>query len=213
MKNSILKYLTFLALIFLMSCSENEPENIDDTNQNPPDEEELFVCVGNQSSDYWPLELDNHWIYASGDLVLTITEKVEIDGKDYFKVDPTGPLSWNPIYLRVDSNGDIYQSSSPSSTETVEKLYLPNNPTLNQEWDSFGTCIIGPCTFYKKVESIDYTLETNECIYEDCLAIRSYTVLNDGTISEGGLDIFKRGIGLIASPGLFGYRITDLSLE
>jgi hypothetical protein len=212
MKKLLFFNLTFLALLFFMGCSESDSN---DPNEDE-NQEEIFLCTGNESTSYWPLTIGNQWTYEGGsdDLILTVVETVEIEGQEYFKIEPSGVLAWEPIYLRVDNEGNIYQHSAPGSENPSEVLYLPNSPTLNQEWDSFGNCILGPCSHYKKVEGLNETIETDDCTYEGCIAIREYTITNDGTLIDNGLIFYKQGVGYLGADGFSSYLdLVELILE
>lgn len=210
MKKLFFLNLTLFAFIIFISCSDN------DTNNSNEENEEVLLCAGNESPSYWPLSIGNQWTYEGGsdNLILTINETVEIEGQEYFKLTTSGNLAWESIYLRVDNEGNIYQHSAPGSENQSEVLYLPFNPSLNQEWDSFGNCILGPCSHYKKVESLNYTIETEDCTYEDCIAIREYTITNNGTLIDNGLIFYKQGIGYLGADGFSSYLdLVEIILE
>jgi hypothetical protein len=164
--------------------------------------DQSVLCNGNGSTSLFPLVIGNQWEYtesingANTSLQLVVISIENINGIDYFKIEVSSNIEPSYLYLRLASNGDIYQLFQENSGN-FEKMYLPANPTLNQQWDYHGVCLNGNCQHFRKVDSINFFLETDNCVYENCILVKNYTILDGGEITQQGTRIYKQGIGIV----------------
>ena len=164
--------------------------------------DQSVLCNGNGSPSLFPLAIGNLWEYsesidgANTSLQLEVISIENFNGNDYFKIEVSSNIEPSHLYLREASNGDIYQLFQENSGY-FEKLYLPANPTLNQQWDYHNVCLVGNCQHFRKVESINFYLETDNCVYVNCILVKNYTILDGGGITQQGTRIYKQGIGIV----------------
>lgn len=153
----------------------------------------MFLCNGTGGSSYYPLTLNSYWIYSmpAGEwFQLEITETVtQNNGEDYAHMITTGAFGTVHDYYR-ESGGQILKWNVGLS---VEEVFIPNNPTVGQQWSTSNTDSI-------IVDAIAATLNSqNGCSYEGLLQITSYSG------GSGSTAYYKRGLGLLELSNVSAY--------
>ncbi len=175
--------LVVLISIFVISCGKKEdsaqPANAPAPAPNPA----AVLCNGNGSNLYFPLKLGNKWTYNKGkqnSIYQTIT-KAENQSSDviFTSISSQYGIEFDVSYV-LKPNGDIYRVSDVTNT-----LFVPANPTLNQEYPfSDGKMI---------VESLTAEAVTPSCKYTNCLLLVAYYANGN----ERSRYYFKKGIGKV----------------
>ncbi len=182
--------VVFISII-LFSCSKKDdspqPANASTAAPTPA----VVLCNGNGSNSYFPLKLDNKWTYNSGKqnvIYQTITKaKTQSSDVVFTSISRQYSMEFDDVYI-LKPNGDIYRATYVSNT-----LFVPANPTLNQEYPSSAGKIV--------VQSLSANVVTPSCNYSNCLLLVEYFANG----SENTRYYFKKGIGKVREG------ISDLS--
>jgi hypothetical protein len=170
-----------------------------------------YLCDGDGTTSYYPLDSLNTWTYAySGMMVsnstIEVTGSEVLDGKKYAVLtDGSLMMFMGERYLREDaSTHNIYRYSDYYHAEFLE---VPASPTLNQTWTSGGA-------YSRKVTNLSASKTTSSCSYTGLLEITEYQ--NDTLPTDKFF--YKKGLGLICNEELSGfwpgkYTITAANLK
>lgn len=199
MKAKIYFMVTILTIIVtIASCNEEAIPvqgctNPTATNYNPDAEEDDgsctyippvdTLCEGNGSSSYLPLALNNSWQYSvstGGPKTITVVGIATFNSIDYFHLTHTPGTD---DYWRVAPNGDVYDYENNTNEE---RLLVPANPVLNQQWPLFNNVS-------RKVTLLNDSVFTAGCTWRNC--IRIVQMDQNGTVLV--VDNYKKGIGLV----------------
>lgn len=121
----------------------------------------------------------------------------------YFRVfNQEGSFNDWTRWYRVASNGDIYYRDSNGN----EYLYLPLNPTVNQQW-AFPAGFFG--TGSRVVKSLTDTFKTPNCTYTNCLKIQEY----DNSGSAQTTFYYKRGFGKVRQNSFTNYNVYSATFK
>ncbi len=175
--------LVVLMSIFVFSCSKKEDSPQPTSTPNPVPDPVSVLCSGNGSNSYFPLKLDNKWTYNSGKqnaIYQTITKaKNQSSDVVFTSISRQYSMDFEVTYI-LKPNGDVYRA-----TDVTNTLFVPANPTLNQEYPySLGKMI---------VESLTATVVTPSCNYTNCLLLVAYYANGN----ESARYYFKKGIGKV----------------
>ena len=166
-----------------------------------------IICVGDGTSDVFPLAKNNVWLYNNINPALDLGMKIEISSEMtfgnnlYFVVEYTiASYTSSSKYLRQDNAGDIYQYIGSAATEMK---YIPKYPVPGDT-----VAIYGPGNF-RKVDVINDVVQTPTCTYSDCIKIDDYE--ND-TIKTSSY--YVKGIGLVkqVSPTSVSVHLNNVTL-
>lgn len=222
---NLLPLLVLSSIFLFSSCetedsadtSENSEDSIDaDWNTDEEVEEISILCEGNGSQDPLPLAIGNRWYFkktlGGSNLEITINEKVEINGKQYFKIEYKGEFSDYEEYYRKASNGDVYELLEFIDGTQKEYLLIPNNPVNNQEWEYIG--LLNDQDYVRRVRIVNqnFPIRTDNCEYDKYIIVDEMSV---ATSPLGNNEIitnkfYVRGIGFQYAQ----YRqLTELKLN
>lgn len=215
MKKALITVSLFvLVSSFLISSCKKKTTDTTPTPTPTPAPAANVLCNGNGSSSYFPLALNDSWIYVyyiagisqsvSPDLVVTGT--ATYNSINYFQItDQTSAMYSGVIEFREDAaTHNIYYYSSNS-----EFLYVPATPTLNQSWAyAYGDT--------RKVTNVSASVTTNSCSYTGLLEISEF---NSSSVLQK-IEYFKKGIGMVYRKdpdsffgGFSTYKLSDVTLH
>ena len=199
--------ITILLAVIAVSCKKGSGNSNSSSSNNPGSGSTTSVlCDGNGSTTYFPLSLNNKWIYNNtylGKMAYKISgTKTLSNGYSYYILYDTINYQ-TQTYYRVASNGDIYEwgISAGGSLEAAEHLFIPKSPTVGQYWkDQY----LLPDSFV--VVSTSASVSTTNCSYTGCLKIQSFS-----TGVSNSYYYYKEGIGKVKQTNAGGFSdITDL---
>lgn len=166
--NSIV-FVLCLSIFSLASCS-SEFEPIDPAIQIPDDSPDDNDNPGNSNGDYWPMAINNQWVYQLDGQVqepMKISSTENIDSRTYYKYDnfigvSNGGSNFVGTSLTRKTNGVYYVRVSatipgtPSITVSpLEIIVLKDYLEVNQQWSqnlSQTTTIEGETPIVSAVE-------------------------------------------------------------
>lgn len=178
--NSIVLVL-WLSVFSLSSCS-SEFEPVDPAIQTPDENPDENETPGNSTGDYWPMALNNEWVYKLDGVVqepMKISSTESIDSKIYYKYEnflgvSDGGSSFIGTNLTRKTNGVYYVRVSavipgtPSITVSpLEVIVLKDYLEVNQQWSqnlSQTTTIQGETPIVTAVEISGKILEKGATI-------------------------------------------------
>ncbi|MBI1288516.1 MAG: hypothetical protein GC178_13175 [Flavobacteriales bacterium] len=182
-KNWLLMIGVISVVGFSTSCNNDSEVPQDPTPAN-------VLCDGNGSTSFFPLAADNVWTYSGVTTTTkTVTNVETVGGEQQFTVNVHGLNTYTEVY-NVGANGDVFFHSPGDSGLDSTYLYVPANPTLNQEW-SYTISFDGHIR--RKITSLTATITTSHCTYENCVEVKSY----DGTGDYLYAHYYKEGVGLV----------------
>ena len=159
-----------------------------------------MLCDGLTSeASYFPLKIGDSWTY--GNEVHKIDATETYGGNTYFDMSIGDQFSPYHNYFRSANDG-VYEYITADSKEY---LFIPSNPTVNQEWDyrvGFG---VGK----RKVISLTATVKTSKCEYKNVMQINEY--YEDG--SSGTIYYYKKGLGMIRYTVFSTKDLTAVTLK
>lgn len=187
--------------VFVGSCNTEEED------PNDPGTPPNVLCDGAGSSSYFPLAADNEWTYSGQfGTTETVTDVATVSAGTEYTLDvDQGFTDWTETYV-VGSNGDVFFESAGVTVSDSLYLYVPANPTVNQEWlyvISFDGHKV------RKVVSTNASVSTSSCDYTGCLEIQEY----DGTGDALGTYWYKPGVGQVKQLVLTSSNLTSVTLN
>jgi hypothetical protein len=152
-----------------------------------------FLCNGTGGSSYYPLTLNSYWIYSMPSnewFQLEVTETItQNNGEEYAHMITTGAFGTVHDYYRA-SGGQILKWNTDLN---IDELYIPENPTIGQQWSTTNADSI-------IVDDIAATLNSqNGCAYEGLLQITTYSG------GSGATRFHKAGLGLVELSNVSAY--------
>lgn len=201
---SIAIILTCLTLALFTSCEkENISEETEIPNSNNPS---VNLCVGDGTTNPLPLKVGNRW-YLKKKLggwndEIKVSKKVIKNGVEYFQVDTDNVFGKVEKFLRVDSNGDIYELAE-LSTGDREYLLVPRNPTNAQQWAYYG--LINNETYIRKIRLVSVTensflaIKMGECTLTKYIIVDNIKVNSNGSETIISSTFFAPGVGYIGN--------------
>ncbi len=160
------------------------------------------LCDGNGSGSFFPLTLNNKWVYDfTYANTYTTCDTVNVSGtsvyggKTYYQCSLYDTQSGWTInyYFRLDATTQNIYTWNGSS----DVLYLPANPTVGQLLGSSTELFTG-IGYSRKVESTTATVTTPRCTYTNCLKIQVYNSSNGQVMAHS---YYKKGIGPVLGAG------------
>jgi len=145
-------------------------------------------CNKNFGESYFPLEIgfEKNITWGNSLYIEKITEKIEIDGNEYFK------------YVQDFRNGTVYDLLLRNQNDTIymyneklkkENILLIAKPEKGIKWSS------------GKIDDINGSFETPYCNYENLLVVE-----NKYSNGEKETRYYKKGLGLIAITNRKGIK-------
>ena len=222
--------LLFLSFTLLTSCEKDDGPSTPTENQqtqnnngtnNQNNNTSNVLCDGNGSNSYFPLKIGNKWawkpIFGSKRIKAEVTEKIQINNKDYYKVEfketSGGQVFWEFNRTLREENGTIYYaietSTGPGTSVWTDYVWIPGAPQPNQSWEVPGLFNSSIATYKKEVGGTNATVTTNKCTYTNGVLIRNKsTNTSTGAVTVTGYQIFKKGIGIVNYGGEKLYEVT-----
>lgn len=196
--------LALIALLVIAATIAGCKKEDDSTNNNNNPPQANPLCDGVSGSTAWlPLKLGNQWKYTGTGIVKTVQAMDTFSGVVYYRIfnQEGSANSWTRWY-RVAGNGDVMYRDSNGN----EYLYLPTNPSLNQQWP-YPAGFFG--TGSRVVESLTDSVKTSLCTYYNCMKIQEY----NSSGSKETKFYYKRGVGKIRQNSFSNYDLKEVTFK
>lgn len=200
-----------ISVIAFYSCSKDKDTAEPEPTPTPTPVVNV-LCDGNGSTSFYPLVVNNSWIYSYKIATQTqstspspyILGTIIHDSISYFKFEDPNYLLNNSLELRIDpTSKNIYSYSSSSNSEF---LYIPGSPTINQVWNYSNSNT-------RKVTNLSASINTASCSYTGLLEISQY---NSSAVLLHK-EYYKKGIGMVQKQtiGTFNetYTLKSITLK
>jgi hypothetical protein len=215
MKKFLILIMFCCSLItYLNSCKKDQTEQLKPTSsttsgKNPivnptietttvTDTPREDICDGNGKDTYYPLEVNNEWVYycwtgkfdpALPAPIFQITGHQVINGVTYAIRHDSNPLTFTgDVLLREDpGTHNIYCYNDSTKQEYLE---IPGSPILNQAWlDASGHVF--------RVINISDSRLLPPCYYQGLLGIAEYKYQTSTDSVYLSTSYYKKGLGLV----------------
>lgn len=145
-------------------------------------------CEKNFGESYFPLEIgfEKNITWGNSFYIEKITEKIEIDGKEYYKYEQDFRNGTVYDLLLRNQNDTIYMYNEKLEKENILLIAIPEKGI---KWKS------------GKIDKIDGSFETPYCNYENLLVV-------ENKYSNGAKETryYKKGLGLVAITNKKGIK-------
>ena len=185
MKNLLFTFL--LISLTLFSCKKDEDDN--NSSSGGGSTQSNFICTGDGSSSYFPLEVGYRWTRQVSSQN-EVQDRVEVlssfdnNGLTYYEVNTKRIAPVPPYGQQIDDTTELYRTASNGAiyvtTESgAEYQFLPANLQIGTEWDypynefeEIGT---------RRISSTSHIYLHHSCDqpYTNCIAVELYGQLGN----------------------------------
>ncbi len=189
-----------------LALIDDQAEDETDATEDETDDSDavLSLCAGDRTNTPLPLNVGNKWSlkanfggYAEE---ISVSKKVVKNDVEYFQVDIKNLFGESQKFLRVDSNGDIYELEELDSGDK-EYLLVPNAPTDGQQWDYYG--FLTSETYIRKIRLVSVSEDSFLALDMGDCTLTDYIIVDEVRIEDNGFEkivtntLFAPGVGFI----------------